>query len=373
MDSERTMFIQPSELIAALAQSRRHCLELVSGLDAGRRYPLSADGLSIGRTPPADVVFGDSNVSRLHCRVDLADGEALVTDLQSTNGSFIDGARIDGVARLPIGATLKIGNRLLKHEVLTAQQWRKYEELERDLATAAGYVSALLPQPMTSGTIRTEWVYQPSAKLGGDAFGYGFLSPTRFILYLIDVSGHGAGAAMHSVAVMNLLRQRALPATDMGDPAAVLETLNTLFQMDQHADMYFTMWYGVFDLPTRRLDFAAAGHHPAYMVVSGGNSVTAVGTRNSMIGAMPGRTFKSGSATVPPGASLYMFSDGVFEIVTSAGAQWGLNDLLPELLAGKPGASGSLGECERLLQFVRENAQGDELDDDFTLVLFTFE
>lgn len=370
MDSDRTKFIQPGELTAALTQTRRHCLEIVAGHDAGRRFAVPAEGLRIGRTLPAEMVFPDSNISRLHCRIDFIEGELFVTDLQSTNGCYIEGVRIDGTARLAPGATLKVGNRLLKHEVLSATQWRRYEDNERDLATAAGYVSALLPPPLTAGPIRTEWVYEPSAKLGGDAFGYGYLSPTCFILYLIDVSGHGAGAAMHSVAVMNLLRQRALPATDMADPAAVLATLNTLFQMDEHADMYFTMWYGVYDLQTRRLDYAAAGHHPAYAVAAGRTDVAALGTRNSMIGAVPGRSFKTASAIIQPGTSLYMFSDGVFEIVTSAGAQWGLGDLMPELLAGR---TGPLGETDRLLQFVRENAVGGELDDDFTLILFTFD
>ena len=328
------------------------------------------EGLSIGRTPPADVVLPDNDISRLHCRVDFADGELFVTDLQSTNGCRIEGERVEGTARLALGATLKVGNRLLKHEVLSSTQWRRHEESEHYLATAAGYVTALLPPPLVAGPIRTEWVYEPSAKLGGDAFGYRFLSPTRFILYLIDVSGHGAGTAMHSVAVMNLLRQRALPNTGMADPAAVLATHNTLYPMDQHAEMYFTMWYGVYDLETRRLDFAATGHHPAYVVSASRADVAALGTHNSMIGAMPGRTFKAASAYIPPGTSLYMFSDGVFEIVTSAGAQWGSNDMLPELLAGR---TGPLGETDRLLQFVRENAVRGELDDDFTLILLTFE
>ena len=362
------MFIplgRPSDASA----ERRHCLELVSGHDAGRRFAVPAEGLRIGRTAPAELVFPDGDVSRLHCRIEMASGELFVTDLQSTNGSFIDDRRVEGAMRLPVGATLKIGGRLLRHDLLSAEQWRRYEEGERDLAAAADYVLAMLPPPLTEGPIRTQWCYQPSAKLGGDAFGYGFLSPDCFILYVIDVSGHGAGAAMHSVAVMNLLRQRALPNTDMGDPAAVLATLNTLFQMEQHADMYFTMWYAVYDLKTRRLDYAAAGHHPAYLVPAGGADTVPLGTRNSMIGAVPGRSFRTASREIPPGGSLYMFSDGAFEIVTNVGAQWGLGDLLPAIVSASPE---SPGECDRLLRFVRANARGGELDDDFTLILFTF-
>ena len=64
-------------------------------------------------------------------------------------------------------------------------------------------------------------------------------------LYLIDVSGHGVSAAMHSVSVANILRPKAL-SVDLRDPAAVLESLNEAFPMDAHDDMYFTIWYGVY-------------------------------------------------------------------------------------------------------------------------------
>jgi sigma-B regulation protein RsbU (phosphoserine phosphatase) len=52
----------------------------------------------------------------------------------------------------------------------------------------------------------------------------------------------------------------------MADPAEVLATLNAMFPMEDNAGMYFTMWYGVFDTLSRCLDFASAGHHPAYLV-----------------------------------------------------------------------------------------------------------
>ncbi len=369
MSSDQTKFIKLGDDPAARDEERRHCLELVSGDDAGRRFVVPAAGVAVGRTAPADLIFAEDNVSRLHCRLEPRGDDIVVIDLGSTNGTFINGWRIDGTAVLPIGATLKIGRQLFKHEVLTHRQLQKHEEEQRHLDAAASYVAALLPPPISDGPICADWVYRPSSKLGGDAFGYDYLTATQFVFYLIDVSGHGAGAAMHSVAVMNLLRQRALPATDMADPAAVLATLNALFQMERHADMYFTMWYGVFDTVSRRLDFAAAGHHPAFMVPAARGTATPLGTRNSMIGALPNRAYKADSTVVPRGAAIYLFSDGVFEIITKAGAQWGLTDLLPQLIAGP---ADTVGECERLLRFVRDTAQGSELDDDFSLVLLTF-
>ena len=85
-----------------------------------------------------------------------------------------------------------------------------------------------------------------------------------FAIYLIDVCGHGVSAAMHSVSVLNVLRQHALPATDFKDPVQVLSALNVMFQMDRHDDQYFTMWYGVYDTRERTLTHASAGHHPGY-------------------------------------------------------------------------------------------------------------
>ena len=85
--------------------------------------------------------------------------------------------------------------------------------LADELAKAAAYVQSLLPKPQ-AGPIHTDWVFVPSAALGGDAFGYHWLDDDHFALYLLDVCGHGIGAALHSVSVLNVLRAQTLPATD---------------------------------------------------------------------------------------------------------------------------------------------------------------
>ena len=55
-----------------------------------------------------------------------------------------------------------------------------------------------------------------------------------------------------------MLRQRAVPGADMGRPEEVLKALNAMFPMEDHAGMYFTMWYGVYDRLRRELTFASA-------------------------------------------------------------------------------------------------------------------
>jgi serine phosphatase RsbU (regulator of sigma subunit) len=355
---------------AQLALDERvHFLELVDGLDVGARHVVDPAGAVVGRKAPADIILADSEISRAHCRLSVRGEDLWVVDLGSTNGTFVNGQRVHEPAIVPLGAILQVGRQVLKHEWRTRREWLMSDELDRELDKASSYVRALLPDTISEGPIRADWFYQPSSKLGGDAFGYAVLPNGRFAAYLMDVSGHGAGAAMHSVAVMNVLRQAALPGADMSDPAQVLGALNDMFQMESHAGMYFTMWYGVFDPTTRALEFASAGHHPAYLIPADRSGMFPLRTRNPMIGAMPGRTYKSDAFTVPVGASVYVFSDGVFEIVTIDGHQWRQEHFLPLLL--KPPVKG-LSECRRLFDDVTSVARPGGLDDDFSIVRLTF-
>jgi serine phosphatase RsbU (regulator of sigma subunit) len=257
---------------------------------------------------------------------------------------------------------------VLRLERRSKSEVQRNDAIARDLDRASQYVRASLPAPLTDGPVRAEWLFQPSALLGGDALGYGYIDADHFAMYVLDVSGHGAGAAMHSVSVLNVLRQRALPA-NVRDPVKVLNTLNAKFQMEEHDGMYFTMWYGVYDVPHRTLRYASAGHHPGYLTPPGRDAATPLRTPGAMIGAMPKTRYSVEQTFVPPGSSLYLFSDGVFEVVTKEQQQWRLHDFVPLLLEVSPdGAT----ESQRLYRAVRSVARPGPLDDDFSVMVVTF-
>lgn len=367
---EQTQIVTRARVIDLITGDRVHCLELSIDGDIEKRHVVSPLGLKIGRTAPADIVLADSEVSRSHCMVILKDDEVYVSDLNSTNGTYVDGNKVTEVTVLPVGSVLQVGNRTLKHEWRTRAEIEQSEDFDRDLQRAASYVKALLPPPLQDGPIRADWIYEPSAKLGGDAFGYGSLSDDLFVCYLVDVAGHGAGSAMHAVAIMNQLRQKTLPNTDMAKPELVLSTLNELFQMDDHDGLYFTIWYGVYDAASRRLDFASGGHHSSYLVPPDRAMAIPLKTRNVIIGGMPAMNFTQGSVNVPPGSSLYVFSDGCYEIVDKQGTQWAIQDFVELIL--KPSVDGQ-SEPQRLYEAVRREAQPSTLDDDFSLFIVNFD
>ncbi|PNG16392.1 FHA domain-containing protein, partial [Streptomyces cahuitamycinicus] len=91
-------------------------LQVVAGPDAGGVHLLHGGEIRIGRSADADVPLDDPDVSRLHCAVTVsADGSVAVADLDSTNGTTVNGARV-GARVVPFapGALLRIGESALR-------------------------------------------------------------------------------------------------------------------------------------------------------------------------------------------------------------------------------------------------------------------
>ncbi len=87
-------------------------LRVIAGFDAGRRLPLSAGGVLVGRDPGCDLVLGDDGVSREHLRVQPSPGglRATVTDLESVNGTWVEGTRIKQPADVEPGTVFEAGD-----------------------------------------------------------------------------------------------------------------------------------------------------------------------------------------------------------------------------------------------------------------------
>jgi phosphoserine phosphatase RsbU/P len=240
--------------------------------------------------------------------------------------------------------------------------------LNGELAEAADYVKFLLPQPITDGPLKADWRFVPCTSLGGDALGYHWLDEDSFAIYLVDVCGHGVGAALHSVSVLNVLRSENLQNTDFRKPDQVLAGLNAVFPMEHHKEMYFTIWYGVYNCASHVLTYASGGHPPALLLedVPGKKpEVRQLRTPNLFIGGLAGVDFDCGEVAVKGPARLYVFSDGVYEIMNENGPCWGFDDLMAYL---KDTDASSNSITEDLCAYVQQIAGSKSLEDDFSVL-----
>ena len=88
-------------------------LEVVEGPDAGRQLALDRE-VTIGRDESADFALSDPHASRRHCSVRLTNGQAVVTDLESSNGTFVNNQQVIGSAELGPGDDLLVGVTVLE-------------------------------------------------------------------------------------------------------------------------------------------------------------------------------------------------------------------------------------------------------------------
>lgn len=134
------------------------------GPNLGRRYVLDRTFINIGRESTNDIVLDRDSVSRRHARIALRNGERVLVDLGSTNGTYVNDRQIEE-HRLGSGDQLKVGNSILKYlsgqdveqayheeiykmtimDGLTELYNKRYflESLERELARAKRYARAL--------------------------------------------------------------------------------------------------------------------------------------------------------------------------------------------------------------------------------------
>lgn len=237
-------------------------------------------------------------------------------------------------------------------------------ELRAELSRAAEYVLSLLPAPLDAGRVRTDWRMIPSTQLGGDALGYHWLDQENFVFYLLDVSGHGVGPALHSVSILNTLRNHSLSGTDFSDPGEVLTALNEVYSMRRYASFYFTIGYGVLHVPGGELRYAGGGH-PATIVRMPTGERVKLGSGGPPIGCFEGTRYASTVLAGAEPAELCVFSDGVYDVRRPDGSRWSFNGFL-DYLAG--GSAGDPPDLDAVHRHVLAVSGGGPLADDFSIL-----
>jgi sigma-B regulation protein RsbU (phosphoserine phosphatase) len=324
------------------------------------------DGLSLVRQFRADERFCDVPIIVLSTKEEAAvKAEAFAVGANDYIVKLPD--RLELIARVRYHSRGYVA--LLERNEAFAALQASQQVLANDLATAAHYVRSLLPPPENDGPVRTDWRFIPSAELGGDAFGYHALDAEHFAVYLLDVCGHGVGAALLSVSALNSIRSEALPHTNFHDPGSVLAALNKAFPMERQNDMFFTVWYGVIHTPSGRLRWAGGGHPPALLLGPAGAEPKLLDSDGPLIGAVDGLEFESSETQVVPGSRLFVYSDGAFEIGLTDGSMWPFKDFLRAL--STPPAT-AVNPMDALVTHVRTISGRDDFQDDFSMLELQF-
>lgn len=304
-------------------------------------HPLTAVGgeaigtLCLADSRPREI--DKQGLSRLERLARLAEHELRLTDLVTAQDELIR----------------------TKDDLLRTQQ-----ALAKELEDAAAYVRGLLPAPVCERGVCVDWHFEACSDLGGDIFGFHWLDDTRLAVYLIDIMGHGVGAALLASNVQSALRREGLSGTDYGDPNDVLASLNTAFPMHEHGGKFFTAFYGVYDTQSRRLCFANAGHPPGLMRDSAGR-LSELPSTHSIVGIDVGDHSDAACVDVQPGSQLLLYSDAAVELTDAQGNMAG-GEVVEAAWASKL-------DIKDVRHALAEHQGHDHFGDDLTLIGLSFD
>jgi GAF domain-containing protein len=229
-----------------------------------------------------------------------------------------------------------------------AAELQARERIEQELQVAQLIQRQFLPRelPELSGW-HVATYYQPAKAVGGDFYDFIELPGGLIGLVCGDVTGKGVPAALVMATTHSILRG---DAPQFVSPGEVLERANDLLLQDIPPQMFVTCLYGVLDPATGRLRYANAGHNPPYVHTADG--VVELRATGMPLGAMPDMRYEEKAATLGPGDTLLLHSDGLPRLAELVDECPGGPELIELLLGELDGFTGP----------------GWEQEDDITLV-----
>ncbi len=290
------------------------------------------DGLDVCRQIKSDPALAGTFFILLTSRTTVEDR---VTGLDAGADDFLLKPIEVSELKARVRAGLRLYQAVQDLQKVAADLQIQKDLLELEFAEAADYVRSLLPPPMT-GKVTITSRFLPSRQLGGDCFDYYWLDPDYLVIYLLDVSGHGLRSALPSAYVQNLLRSQSLESTNFYQPHDVLRSLNEIFHMHEHSNQYFTIWYGVYNHHKRQLVYATAGHPPAILLTAnpgGAPQVQQLKASGFPIGMFSDAKYVSDRCAVDAYSTLYLFSDGIYEVTPLDGEMWTLAEFIDLLVS----------------------------------------
>lgn len=241
---------------------------------------------------------------------------------------------------------------------------RHRAQLEADLGAAR--VAQRIMMPPASGAVgplRFSVISKPGRFVAGDLIGIEPRSDGRVCVYIGDVTGKGAGAAM----LMGIAQSYLSAALASG--AAIEDAVNGLNRMIApriEPGQFISLWIGEFNASTGTLRSVDAGHGYAMLRLRDGTVRAEFGDGSFPVGIEADERYPAGETPVEVGDSLLLFSDGLVEQASPSGEQFGI-DRIRACLGAQADPDLLLPDLEaRLTAF----GGSEHFNDDLTIAAF---
>jgi serine phosphatase RsbU (regulator of sigma subunit) len=281
-------------------------------------------------------------------------------------GRLVGALRLIGEGRLGLQTQAYTTSELASLSEAINAMSRALAESERERsaqrAKARRVQEHLLPDLSAIQGAQVVYAYHPAEDVGGDYFDITQRPDQTLVFCIADVTGHGIAAALEAA----VLKAFFLEAVEQDPaPARILEHLNGRFSAIVLPGDFATILVGRWILGSGRLEYASAGHEPAYLVRSSGNA-DILGATGLPLGAVPNPTWEARVIPTGSGDRLFLLTDGLPEARAPNGEMFG-RQRVADLLAGRSAGlvADQMTEVERAIIAYRA---GQPATDDITVV-----
>jgi sigma-B regulation protein RsbU (phosphoserine phosphatase) len=191
--------------------------------------------------------------------------------------------------------------------------------IRHELDLAARIQQSILPQVFPPFPERNDFdlfaTMIPAREVGGDFYDFFLIDAARLGLVIADVSGKGVPAAIFMSMSRMLLKSTALQGMPPGD---CLQHVNRLLCLDNSADMFVTIVYGILDTRSGELQYSNGGHNPPFVLRRDGAVERLEGRGGMALGVLSEAAYKTHETLLRPGEALFLYTDGITEAMDAA-------------------------------------------------------
>ncbi len=245
-----------------------------------------------------------------------------------------------------------------------ARALRAGRKTRHDLQLAREAQARLFPRELPAlKTLTYAGVSIPAAHLGGDYYDFLDLGKNRLGLLVADVVGKGLAAGLLMASLRASIRSQRLlfGAEDVGE--RMLQTVNRVFYESSPPESYATLFFAEYEDGGNRLRYVNCGH-PAPLLIHADNTVTLLEPTCTVLGLFDDWSCTTAEVQFLPGDTLLLYTDGVTEALSEAGAEFGQERLLN--LICEQGDLPVSGLLQKIVANLEDFMEAQE--DDLTLV-----
>ena len=314
------------------------------GYDSFCRYEVWKDGLKLMTTLPSKEVYADRDAQTyesvfaaiilfavIYVLISMLVQGIVVNNLDLVNESLgrITRGNLNEVVSVRNSSEFASLSDDINQTVTVLKGYIEAAEkrFEQELEFARTIQESALPKNFTFPRKDFEIFasMDPAKEVGGDFYDFFFIDQNRLVMVIADVSGKGIPAALFMMRAKTAIRGL---AESGNTPSMILGRANETLCEGNEAEMFVTVWLGIIDLTTGRMQCANAGHEYPVLMRADGEYAYIKDKHDLALAVMEGRRYREYELQMNPGDRLFVYTDGIPEAINSAMEQYGTTRLV---------------------------------------------